>query len=179
MKILQKRTLKILIISLLFLLQISCTGNNKSGINILYVYDITGSFHKYSLHDAISTGEKIFKALADIDDLTPQVHQFSTISELAIKPGINCYVETKAIDIMSADYLEQRDNPVNISTCLDEIINSKPVMISTDISGALLNASLSLKGESYIGKILFIFSDFKETANLNIQSNLEDIIFFI
>jgi hypothetical protein len=169
MKISLKNILKILAVSLFLLSFYSCS-NNKNGLNVLYVYDISGSFHTYSLDECIKTGKKIFEELANTT-IKPQIHQTNTISELSVNAGGNC-----STTIIQGDILDSKeDSQYSIDNCLDKIAAEEPAK-STDISGALLNANLSLSGEEYLGKVLIIFSDFKETANLNIESNLEDII---
>jgi len=169
MKILKKNILKILILSLFLLPFYSCS-QNKSGLNVLYVYDISGSFHTYSLDECIKIGKKIFQKLTETT-IKPQIHQTNTISELSVNAGSNCNTT-----ILQGDILDSKEDlQYNIDNCLDKIAAEEPA-ISTDISGSLLNASLSLSGDEYLGKVLIIFSDFKETANFNIQSNLKDII---
>ena len=168
MKISLKNILSISL-SLLLISFYSCSSY-KNGLNVLYVYDISGSFHTYSLGECIKTGKKIFKELSKTN-IKPQIHQTNTISELSVNAGGNC-----STTIIQGDILDTKEDfQYTIDNCLDKIAAQEPAS-STDISGALLNASLSLSGDEYLGKVLIIFSDFKETANLNIQSNLEDII---
>ena len=157
---------------LFFLLLVGCSSDYKEGINVLYIYDISGSFHTNSLENCLATGEQIFKKLAQEESLKPQIHQTNTISALSVSNQTNCSIKIDKLNINAI----QEDRNYSISHCLEGIASSNPAR-STDIQGAILNASLSLSGGDYIGKIIFVFSDFKETVNLGItESNLEDVI---
>ena len=60
------KTSFILIILQFFL---SCSGPKNTEINILYLYDISGSYHQKSLKESVRISENIFNSVVSTDGI--------------------------------------------------------------------------------------------------------------
>jgi len=143
--------------------------SKTDGINIFYIFDTSGSFYDESLPTSINLANQIYKDFSEYN-IYPQVHQFSTISEIWGKTQ-NCVAKIEAPSL-----IDNTKNKIDYS-CLNQIKKHTKAK-QTDISGAIKNASASLQGDKYRGKAIIIFSDFDETAHLKFNSRLDDIIVY-
>ena len=49
-----------------FLFSISCTNNKNTAINILYLFDISGSYHKKSLKESLEISWRFLMKLLEV-----------------------------------------------------------------------------------------------------------------
>ena len=167
--------IKHLLFSLLIVLSGCSTGAN--GISILYLFDTSGSYHKYALPASVNLAKKVFKNISSTKDgigIFPQVHQVSTIEAQSVTIGYNCHIRIEQKNIF--DKVSDPD----FSKCFNQIKNSKRSNY-TDINGALLNASNSLGGSGYYGKGIVIFSDLQEEVPKvkDFKFSLDDVSVFV
>ena len=165
----------------LFLLFItfSCSGNKNTSINILYLFDISGSYHKKSLNESIDISSKIFREITSTNGVPfkPQTHQVSTIDGMSVNIGGNCYtrvIQDNIFDEQTIDPSEKFNN------CLVKIRNSAPSN-ATDLRGALATASKTLQNDELRGKGVIIFSDLNESLKIkrNYPINLENVCVYV
>ena len=142
---------------------ITCGGNKYTGINIVYIFDISGSYYKESLRPSVTLAKDIFKDITGTEGLPyfPQTHQVSTIDAMSVTIGGLCATKIKQENIFE----ERKINPAEkFNSCLNKVLNV-PMAKSTDIVGGLLTASKSLQNKELYGKGVIIFSDMQEVVN--------------
>lgn len=161
MKIFLRKKLQLYSLFLIFiLLGLSCTGG-KEGVNILYMFDTSGSFYKKALPSCIDLASDIFKEIRSDKTglgIYPQFHQVVTIDEQSVNIGKNCGVKIEQTNIFKKETLSQNQS---LDKCLS-MVRVNTYSIYTDLVGALLNASKSFESEGFYGKGLIIFSDLHE-----------------
>ena len=165
-------------IIILFSLLLFPSCDTSKGLNVLYLFDVSGSFHREALPESILVSEKILELISDpsngINEY-PQTHQVSTIETQSIMIGSSEYIH---IDKKNLFDIHQQVPEVDHSSLFSAIKNSERSSY-TDISGALLTASNSMQG-NYKGKCLIVFSDFVEElkSEKDYIYSLDDIIVF-
>ena len=150
---------------------ISCGGNKNTGINLVYIFDISGSYYQGSLRPSVKLAENIFTDITSTEGLPyyPQTHQVSTIEEMSVAIGGLCATKIKEGNIFE----EQSYNPKDqFDACLQKVMNASMAR-STDIRGALLTASKSLQNKELYGRGVIIFSDMQEVINERRQYDID------
>ncbi len=153
------------IISILSLfIMLGCEDNKSTDINIVYLFDVTGSYHESSLKESASIAQKIFTDMIGPNGIPfrPHTHQVSTIDEMSVNLGSNCITKLDQVNIF--DDNDDQDPSDSFKECINNVLE-KPAAHSTDIRGALLTASKSLQNDDLRGKGLIIFSDLHEYVN--------------
>ena len=172
----QYRLLSICIVILLF----GCENNKNTEINLIYIFDVSGSFHKQSLNESVSLSERIFDEIISPNGVPfrPQTHQVSTIDEMSVTLGSNCFTRVNQANIFDESNTE--DPKSNFKDCIENVLKQPPSQ-STDIRGALLTASKSLQNNDLKGKGIIIFSDLHEYINekKDYPLSLEDVAVFV
>ncbi|MBC8306152.1 MAG: hypothetical protein H8E55_61625 [Pelagibacterales bacterium] len=160
MKIFFQKILKFNFFAILIFFSFSC-GAGGNGVNILYMFDTSGSFYKNALPSCLSLATEIFSELKNDNSglgIYPQFHQVVTIDEQSVDIGKNCGVKVEQSNIFKKETLNQNQT---LNKCLD-LVKGDNYSIYTDLVGALLNASKSFESGGFYGKGLIIFSDLHE-----------------
>ncbi len=118
MKILKKSSLKFLLIVALTLFVKGCSGPIKKGVNILYLFDISGSYHQFSLDESLIVGEEVFNLINNVPQFAPYIHQFNTIGQISINPGSNCSLKKENQDSAKSNAII---NPAKKVSLLDRV----------------------------------------------------------
>ncbi len=149
----------------------------NNGISLMYLFDVSRSFHKNSLPSSIKTADKIFKSISNKNSgiVFPQTHQVSTIDDQSVTRKQQCFVE-----VVQSNIFKKVKVPPDFTKCLEEIKSSNASNY-TDIDGALLNASRSLRGDEFYGKGIIIFSDLHEDVPIKkeFEYNLDGVSIFV
>ena len=164
---------------LLLFFSLSCDAGGN-GINILYMFDTSGSFYKNALPSCLSLSSNIFEELKNDNSglgIYPQFHQVVTIDEQSVDIGKKCGVKIEQTNIFKKKTLNQSQS---LENCLSLVMGGK-YSIYTDLVGALLNASKSFESGGFYGKGLIIFSDLHEDVPKvkNYDFDLTDVSVFI
>ena len=166
-------------ILLFALITFNCSGNKNTAINILYLFDISGSYHQKSLKESIDISSKIFKEIIGTNGVPfkPQTHQVSTIDAMSVNIGGNCYTRVNQENIFNEETIDPSQQFLD---CLKKVRNSDPTN-ATDLKGALATASKTLQNDDLRGKGVIIFSDLHESLNTkrNYPINLENICVYV
>ena len=162
------------------ILLFGCENNKNTEINLIYIFDVSGSFHKQSLSESVSLSERIFDEIISPNGVPfrPQTHQVSTIDEMSVTLGSNCF--TRVNQAIIFDESNTEDPKSNFKDCIENVLKQPPSQ-STDIRGALLTASKSLQNNDLKGKGIIIFSDLHEYINekKDYPLSLEDVAVFV
>jgi len=162
------------------ILLFGCENNKNTEINLIYIFDVSGSFHKQSLNESVSLSERIFDEIISPNGVPfrPQTHQVSTIDEMSVTLGSNCFTRVNQANIFDESNTE--DPKSNFKDCIENVLKQPPSQ-STDIRGALLTASKSLQNNDLKGKGIIIFSDLHEYINekKDYPLSLEDVAVFV
>ena len=156
MKKFLKKSQLTLLISLFFF---SC--ETKNGISLIYLFDISGSFHKTALPASVDLAKKLFEQFSNNQyglPIKPQLHQVAAIDEQSVEIGNDCYTKVEESNIFDDEKTKVKPN---LEVCLEKIKLSKRSLY-TDLDGALLTASQALQTSNLYGKGLIIFSDLHE-----------------
>ena len=170
---------KNLLTVLCLLVYLNCSGSNKTEINILYLYDVSGSFYKNYLNESVDLSIRIFNKLIGPNGvpLNPQTHQVSTIDAMSVSTGGNCFTRIEKENIFDE---KESDPSDEFKKCLKKILNTKPSN-ATDLRGALATASKTLQNEELRGKGVIIFSDLHESMKdkKDYPINLENVCVYV
>lgn len=148
-------------------------GQTTKGMDIFYLIDVSGSYHKEVLKDAVNFSGNLYDELSSMDKpIFPQKHIVDVMDEYGLTSE-NC-----------SDLVEQGfSNPFitkssNTSApfkdeCLPEVLKNSPANY-TDLYGSVLNA------QDYLDfpkkrKALLIFSDFKDNPAAYFEGNINEI----
>lgn len=129
-----------------------------------YLVDISASTKETSGESPFAEGiallQPIFASLRDMKEITPQRHRVATIGAMSLRPAPRCDVYVAAQTLFSAD-----DNAAlatrAMSACEREFRQLSPEPY-TDISGALVNAGLSLQGKRKAMRGIVLITDLEE-----------------
>ena len=158
----------------LMLFQLSILlGQTTNGMDIFYLIDVSGSYHKEVLKDAVKFSGNLYDELSSIDKpIFPQKHIVDVMDEFGL-------TSEDCSDLVEQDY----SNPFitkssNTSApfkdeCLSEVLKNSPAR-NTDLYGSILNA------QDYLDypkkrKALLIFSDFKDNPAAYFEGNINEI----
>jgi hypothetical protein len=129
-----------------------------------YLMDISGSTKETGGESAFAEGiallQPIFASLRDMKEISPQRHRVATIGAMSLRPAPKCDIYVAAQTLFSAD-----DN-AGLATramgaCEREFRGLAPEP-HTDISGALVNAGLSLQGKRKALRGIMLITDLEE-----------------
>jgi len=143
---------------LLILTSISTFSCAKDGLRVVYLFDVSGSFHSTTVNFATYSAEEIFEAIVDKSQGIPeypQKHFVSTISEQSINIGGFC----KATRIKKPTLYNMI--PPDLSQfydCIEKIRNSD-IAPGTDIYGALHQSAQILSSDRLHGKAIIMYTD--------------------
>ena len=160
MKTSLQKVIKINFFLLLLFFSLSCNAGGN-GVNILYMFDTSGSFYNNALPSCLTLSSNIFVELKNDNSglgIYPQFHQVVTIDEQSVDIGKKCGVKIEQTNIFKKETLNQSQS---LENCLSLVMGDK-YSIYTDLVGALLNASKSFESGGFYGKGLIIFSDLHE-----------------
>jgi len=160
MKISFQKILKFNFFAFLIFFSFSCNAGGN-GVNILYMFDTSGSFYKNALPSCLYLATEIFSELKNDNSglgIYPQFHQVVTIDEQSVNIGKNCGVKIEQSNIFKKETMTQNQT---LDKCLD-LVKRDNYSIYTDLVGALLNASKTFESGGFYGKGLIIFSDLHE-----------------
>jgi hypothetical protein len=129
-----------------------------------YLVDISGSTKETSGESAFAEGiallHPIFASLRDMKEISPQRHRVATIGAMSLRAAPRCDIYVAAQTLFSAD-----DNAAlatrTMSACEREF-RGLPPEPHTDISGALVNAGLSLQGKRKAMRGIMLVTDLEE-----------------
>ena len=158
---------------------LGCSGNKNTEINLLYLYDISGSYHQKSLKESVRISENIFNSIISNDGIPfkPQTHQVSTIDGMSVNIGGNCNTRITQENIFETEIKSPGDD---FKSCLKSIVDSKPSK-ATDLRGALATASKTLQNDDLRGKGVIIFSDLHEYGEVkkDYPLDLNGVCFYV
>ena len=164
---------------ILFLFVLTNCENQKKGINIVYLFDVSGSFYQEALSSSIKLAEKIFDDIISPTGIPfysgSQIHQIATIDQKSVTKGGLCSAVIEQENIFA-------DTPKNIS--IDHCLNSVKLAqkaSATNIKGSLFNAGKALGNNNLYGKGIIIFSDMREAVYKikEYQINLSGVSVFV
>ena len=129
-----------------------------------YLMDISASTKEASGESAFAEGiallQPIFASLRDMKEISPQRHRVATIGAMSLRPAPRCDIYVAAQTLFSAD-----DNATlatrAMGACVREFRGLPPER-HTDISGALVNAGLSLQGKRKAMRGIMLVTDLEE-----------------
>ena len=146
----------------------------QQGMDIFYLFDVSGSYHQEILDDAVDFSEDLFSELSNVDKpIYPQKHQLNVIDEYGLT-GEPCR------DVISQGFTNVFITPSKKkssrfkSKCLADILKNNPAK-NTDMYGAILWAQDSLEDSPAKRKALLIFSDFKDNPAQYFEENINSI----
>ena len=129
-----------------------------------YLVDVSASTKVENGPSAFEEGvallQPIFGAIRDVKELAPQRHRVATIGALSLSAAPKCDIYVAPQTLFSAD-----SNPMlatrTMLACEREFRQLTPEQ-HTDISGALVNAGLSLQGQRKAMRGILLISDLDE-----------------
>ena len=129
-----------------------------------YLVDISASTKDVGAGSAFMEGiallQPIFGSLREMKELSPQRHRVATIGAMSLQPAPRCDIYVAAQTLFSAD-----DNTTlatrAMSACERDFRALEPER-HTDISGALVNAGLSLQGRRRAIRGVVLITDLDE-----------------
>jgi hypothetical protein len=129
-----------------------------------YLVDISASTKDVGEGSAFAEGisllQPIFGSLREMKEISPQRHRVATIGAMSLRPAPRCDIYVAAQTLFSAD-----DNAALASRAMDacsrefRALQPEP---HTDISGALVNAGLSLQGKRKALRGIVLITDLEE-----------------
>ena len=130
----------------------------KDGLRVVYLFDVSGSFHQTTVNFATESAEEIFEAIVDKSEGIPeypQKHFVSTISEQSISIGGYC----RPTRIAQPNLYNM--TPPNLDQFYDciEKIRSSEISPGTDIYGALHQSAQILSSNKLHGKAIIMYTD--------------------
>ena len=129
-----------------------------------YLVDISASTKDVSGESAFTEGiallQPIFRSLREMKEISPQRHRVATIGAMSLRPAPRCDIYVAAQTLFSAD-----DNAAlatrAMSAC-ERVFRALPPEQHTDISGALVNAGISLDGKRKALRGIMLITDLEE-----------------
>ncbi len=129
-----------------------------------YLVDISASTKDVGAGSAFLEGisllQPIFASLREMKELSPQRHRVATIGAMSLQAAPRCDIYVAAQTLFSAD-----DNAVlatrAMGACERDFRGLQPEQ-HTDISGALVNAGLSLQGKRKALRGIVLITDLEE-----------------
>ena len=143
---------------LIFASLISTSTSAKDGLRVVYLFDVSGSFHQTTVNFATDSAEEIFEAIVDKSEGIPeypQKHFVSTISEQSINIGGFC----RAMRIKKPNLYNTE--PLNFDQFYDciEKVRDSDIAPGTDIYGALHQSAEILSSTRLHGKAIIMYTD--------------------
>ena len=143
---------------LIFATLISTSTSAKDGLRVVYLFDVSGSFHQTTVNFATDSAEEIFEAIVDKSEGIPeypQKHFVSTISEQSINIGGFC----RAMRIKKPNLYNTE--PLNFDQFYDciEKVRDSDIAPGTDIYGALHQSAEILSSKRLYGKAIIMYTD--------------------
>ncbi|MDA9841830.1 hypothetical protein N9C34_04165 [Candidatus Marinimicrobia bacterium] len=147
----------------------------QTGMDIFYLFDISGSYHDDVLEKAVNFSEDFHDHISGSDQqeyLFPQKHMLSVIDEFSLKgdPCLNVIEATRKGAFIRTKKIK---NDKFSSECLKTVLDSEPAN-NTDIYGGVLYAQNSLDFPKR-RKALIVFSDFKDYPAQRMQNIIDSI----
>ena len=143
---------------LIFATLISTSTSAKDGLRVVYLFDVSGSFHATTVNFATESAEEIFEAIVDKSEGIPeypQKHFVSTISEQSINIGGFC----RAMRIEKPNlYKPAPQNFDQFYDCIEKVRDSD-IAPGTDIYGALHQSAEILSSTRLHGKAIIMYTD--------------------
>jgi hypothetical protein len=129
-----------------------------------YLMDISASTKDSTGASAFTEGiallQPIFGSLREMKELSPQRHRVATIGAMSLRPAPRCDIYVAAQTLFSAN-----DNAAMagraMAACERDFRSLTPEQ-HTDISGALVNAGLSLQGKRRAMRGVMLITDLEE-----------------
>jgi hypothetical protein len=130
----------------------------KEGLKVIYLFDVSGSFHNATKTVAINSAIEIFNLIIDRSQGIPeypQVHFVSTITAQSINIGGFC-----SPTIINRPSLYNMGEPdiSNFLACIEKI-RKHPKSPETDIYGALHQCASILSSKKLRGKAIIMYTD--------------------
>ena len=129
-----------------------------------YLVDISASTKDVGEGSAFMEGiallQPIFASLREMKELSPQRHRVATIGAMSLRPAPRCDIYVAAQTLFSADDNAARATGA-MSACERDFRQLRPEQY-TDISGALVNAGLSLQGRRKAMRGVLLITDLDE-----------------
>ena len=131
-----------------------------------YLVDISASTKDVSGESAFTEGiallQPIFRSLREMKEISPQRHRVATIGAMSLRPAPRCDIYVAAQTLFSAD-----DNAALAARAMhacERELRLLPPEPHTDISGALVNAGLSVQGKRKAMRGIMLITDLEEDA---------------
>jgi hypothetical protein len=129
-----------------------------------YLVDISASTKDVSGESAFTEGiallQPIFRSLREMKEISPQRHRVATIGAMSLRPAPRCDIYVAAQTLFSAD-----DNAAMSARAMgacERTFRGLPPEQHTDISGALVNAGISLDGKRKAMRGIMLITDLEE-----------------
>ena len=129
-----------------------------------YLMDISASTKDSTGASAFTEGiallQPIFASLREMKELSPQRHRVATIGAMSLRPAPRCDIHVAAQTLFSAN-----DNAALASRAMaacERDFRALTPEQHTDISGALVNAGLSLQGKRRAMRGVLLITDLEE-----------------
>lgn len=129
-----------------------------------YLVDISASTKDVGEGSAFAEGisllQPIFGSLREMKEISPQRHRVATIGAMSLRPAPRCDIYVAAQTLFSAD-----DNAALATRAMDACSREFRALTPephTDISGALVNAGLSLQGKRKALRGIVLITDLEE-----------------
>jgi hypothetical protein len=129
----------------------------------VYLIDISASTKDASGQSAFDEGIRLlqpaFSALTGLQEVTPQRHRVASIGSMSLRPAPRCDIFVARQTLFTAtDSLA----PARAMRACERSIRQMPAEQYTDISGALVNAGLSIPGKRRALRGILLISDLDE-----------------
>ena len=129
-----------------------------------YLVDISASTKDVGAGSAFIEGiallQPIFTSLREMKELSPQRHRVATIGAMSLRGAPRCNIYVAAQTLFSADDNGARATGA-MSACERDFRQLQPEQ-HTDISGALVNAGISLQGKRKALRGVILITDLEE-----------------
>ena len=154
----------------------------KDGIRIIYLFDVSGSFHETTVNIATESAIEIFELIVDQSQGIPeypQKHYVAPISSNSIIAGGFC----KPTKVTKPNlYNMTLPDLSNFEDCIDNIRNHGRTD-ATDIYGALHQSSQILSSNRLQGKAIIMYTDMEDYSHRDqtilSQINLSEIVLVV
>jgi hypothetical protein len=129
-----------------------------------YLVDISASTKDASGESAFTEGiallQPIFRSLREMKEISPQRHRVATIGAMSLRPAPRCDIYVAAQTLFSAD--DNAAMAARAMSACERTFRGLPPEQHTDISGALVNAGISLDGKRKAMRGIMLITDLEE-----------------